>query len=100
MSNARRRAIAAVAYEAYRLRAASSRRVCVRALPASCASRGPDASKGLRLQQRAASAAMEHVRKCLQLLLRLRSASYASLRLHLELAAIKALGIRGPQLSL
>ena len=83
MSNARRRAIAAVAYEAYRLRAASSR---MRALPASCASRGPDASKGLRLQQRVVNAAMEHVRDSLQLLLWPYGASYASPLLHLVIS--------------
>ena len=62
MSNAKRRAIAAVAY---RLRCVVASRV--RALPASCASSGPDASKGLRLQQGAPKAAMEHVSRSLQL---------------------------------
>ena len=77
MSNARRRDIAAVAY---RLRCVVASRV--RALPASCASRGPDASKGLRLQERVANAVMEHVRKKLQLWLWPWGASYASALLH------------------
>ena len=96
MRNAKRRAIAAVAY---RLRCVVASRV--RALPASCASRGPDASKGLRLQQRVVNAAMEHVRKSLQRWLAVRCQLCLSWVLHLELAACKTLGISfGPRVSL
>ena len=60
MINMRRRAIAAMAYEAYRLRCVVASRV--RALPASCATPGPDASKDLRLcSRKRLSSAMEHV---------------------------------------
>ena len=46
------------------------------------------------------NAAMEHVRMCLQLWLWPWGASYVLRRLHLELAAIKTLGIsRGPHVS-